>query len=58
MIWICEMEDATWRFSTKELAEKCARFFECEDEAYIYCAETLDDERLLKEIKRFEEKKE
>ena len=54
MIWICEMEDATWRFSTKELAEECARFFECEDEANIYCAETLDDERLLKEMKKGE----
>lgn len=38
MIWICEMEDATWRFSTKELAEECARFFRVRRRSqYLLC---------------------
>lgn len=43
-------------FQQKNWQKNVPVFFECEDEANIYCAETLDDERLLKEMKRFEGK--
>lgn len=50
MIWICEMEDSIWKFSTEELAKECARFFEREDEAIIYCEKIFDDEEFLERM--------
>lgn len=54
-VWLCEMEDATWRFSTKELAEKCARFFK-EENAEIYCEGLFDDEELLRRMEMVKKK--